>query len=258
MDQKVSILVVGGGPGGSTAAALLAKAGLQVLLLEREHFPRYHIGESLLASCLPTLRLSGAFDAVAEQGYTVKRGALIHWADDIWVLDWEKLIDPNAWSWQVDRASYDEVLLRNAAKQGAEVIEGATVKHINFTEGRPVSAEWTRRGDSTVNTAHFDYIIDASGRAGVLSHQHLGLRTSSVRTEPSGRRVQPSSALKSLLPVPGSTVQVSVFGFSSAILFISLLPTMKMPLGSTTEGESPMYFQLAGAGRFVHVFAAGS
>src|ERR1700730_14119081 len=82
--------------------------------------------------------------------------------------------------------------------------------------------------------------------------------TSSVRTEPSGRRVQPSSALKSLLPLPGSTVQVSVFGFSSAILFISLLPTMKMPLGSTTDGESPMYFQLAGAGRFVHVFAAGS
>jgi flavin-dependent dehydrogenase len=176
MDRKVNVLVVGGGPGGSTAAALLAKAGLDVLLLERENFPRYHIGESLLASCLPTLRLSGAFDAVAEQGFTVKRGALFHWAEDVWELDWEKLVDPNAWSYQVDRATYDDVLLRNATAQGAEVIEGALVKRIEFEGDRPVAAEWTRRGDSTVNTVRFDHIIDASGRAGVLSQQHLGLR----------------------------------------------------------------------------------
>jgi len=176
MLHKVDVLVVGGGPGGSTAAALLAKAGLKVLLLEKEHFPRYHIGESLLASCLPTLRLSGAFDAVAEQKFMVKHGALIHWNEDVWVLDWEKLVDPNAWSWQVDRATYDEVLLRNATKQGAEVIEGATVKRIEFVDGRPASAEWSRRGENTVNTVAFDHIIDASGRAGVLSQQHLGLR----------------------------------------------------------------------------------
>src|ERR1700680_1872437 len=82
--------------------------------------------------------------------------------------------------------------------------------------------------------------------------------TSMVRTEPSGNRVQPSSASKSFLPVPGSTVQARVLGFNSAMLLVSLFPTMKTPLGSTTDGESPIYVQLAGGGRFVHVFALGS
>jgi flavin-dependent dehydrogenase len=126
--QRVDVLVIGGGPGGSTAAALLAKAGLRVLLLERDRFPRYHIGESLLASCQATLKLSGAYAAVAAHGFQVKRGALFHWADDEWVLDWKQLVDRDAWSWQVDRASYDDILLRNASAQGAEIVEGATMR----------------------------------------------------------------------------------------------------------------------------------
>ena len=176
--QQVNVLVIGGGPGGATAAALLAKAGLRVLLLERETFPRYHIGESLLASCLPTLKLSGAYDKVAAHGFQVKRGALFHWAQDIWVLDWAKLIDPDAWSWQVDRAAYDHILLCNAREQGAEVIENATVKRVLFDGDRATSAEWVRRGDdSHVNTVKFDYVIDASGRTGVISQQHFKMRS---------------------------------------------------------------------------------
>src|SRR5450631_1539698 len=82
--------------------------------------------------------------------------------------------------------------------------------------------------------------------------------TSMVRMEPSGNRVQPSSALKSLLPPPGSTVHASVLGLRIAMLLVSLFPTTKVPLGKTADGESPMYFQTAGAGRFVQVFALGS
>lgn len=176
-DRWVDVLVIGGGPGGSTAAALLAKAGLKVLLLERETFPRYHIGESLLASCLPTLKLSGAFDKVAAHGFQVKRGALFQWAQDTWVLDWAKLIDPDAWSWQVDRAAYDHILLCNAREQGVEVIEGATVKRVIFDGDRATSAEWVERGaDSRGNIVRFEYVIDASGRTGVLSQQHFRMR----------------------------------------------------------------------------------
>jgi flavin-dependent dehydrogenase len=176
-DHRVQVLVIGGGPGGSTAAALLAKAGLTVLLLEKEVFPRYHIGESLLASCLPTLKLSGAYDKVAAQGFQVKRGALIHWASDIWVLDWAKLVDANASSWQVDRATYDEILLRNAAQQGAEVVEDAQVKRVLFEGDRAVGAEWVVKDDpADVRTVWFDYVIDASGRAGVLAQQHFKMR----------------------------------------------------------------------------------
>src|SRR5437763_13086499 len=82
--------------------------------------------------------------------------------------------------------------------------------------------------------------------------------TSMVRIEPSGKSVHPSSASNSRFPVPGRTVQVRVFGFGSAMLLVSLFPTIKMPLGSTTDGESPMYCQVGGGARFVHVFALGS
>jgi flavin-dependent dehydrogenase len=177
MDQKVDVLVIGGGPGGSTAAALLAKNGLKVLLLERETFPRYHIGESLLASCQSTLRLSGAFDKVAAHGFTVKRGGVVYWGSDKWVLDWNKMVDPNIWSWQVDRASYDHILLKNAVDQGAEVREGASVKRVLFDGDRAVSAEWTNlKDESTVNKVEFKYVIDASGRSGVLGQQQFKMR----------------------------------------------------------------------------------
>jgi flavin-dependent dehydrogenase len=176
MIKYVNVLVIGGGPGGSTAAALVAKAGLRALVLEREAFPRYHIGESLLASCQSTLKLSGAYDAVAAHGFQVKRGGVVYWGNDEWVLDWQQLVDPNIWSWQVDRARYDELLLRNAAAQGAEVIEEATVKRVVFEGGRAVAAEWTHRGDGEVHTVKFDYIIDASGRKGVIAQQHFGMR----------------------------------------------------------------------------------
>lgn len=72
--DEVDVLVIGGGPGGSTAAALLAKAGLRVLLLERDRFLRCHISESLLASCQSTLKRSGAYDAGAAHG-VLRQGA---------------------------------------------------------------------------------------------------------------------------------------------------------------------------------------
>lgn len=176
MNDHVQVLVIGGGPAGSTTAALLAKEGFQVRVLERDVFPRYHIGESLLASCLPTLRLSGAFDKVRDHGFQIKRGGVFHWKNDKWHLDWSKLVDSDAWSWQVDRASYDEILLRNAESQGAEVIEGATVKDVEFQGDRPVCASWVKQGDGTIHCTEFDFLVDASGRAGVLSRQHFDMR----------------------------------------------------------------------------------
>jgi len=176
MYDEVSVLVIGGGPGGSTAAALLAKDGIDVLLLEREEFPRYHIGESLLPACVPTLQMSGAIDAVAAHGFQVKRGGVFRWGKDEWILDWDKMVDPPAWSWEVDRAEYDHILLRNASAQGAQVVEKATVRNVVFDGDRPVAVEWVHDGGD-VRTTRFRYLIDASGRTGVLAKQHLDIRT---------------------------------------------------------------------------------
>lgn len=176
MDDRAEVLVIGGGPAGSTAAALLARAGCQVKLLEREKFPRYHIGESLLASCLPVLRLSGAYDKVCDYGFQLKRGAHFLWKDDAWVLDWSKLVDAEAWSWQVERAVFDDILLRNAAEQGVEVVEEAKVTSVLFDGERPSAVEWQWRGDQSRHVSTFDFLVDASGRTGVLSRQHFDMR----------------------------------------------------------------------------------
>ncbi|WP_331757890.1 tryptophan 7-halogenase (plasmid) [Nocardia sp. NBC_01377] len=177
MGNTPHVLVIGGGPGGSTTAALLARAGIRVTLLERDQFPRYHIGESLLASGLSTLRLSGAYDAVAAHGFQVKRGGFFEWRNDVWRLNWAELVAADAQSWQVDRAAFDDILLRNATAQGVEVIEQATVREVIFDGAeRPTAVEWTKAGDDQTLTTSFDFLVDASGRAGLLSRRHFNMR----------------------------------------------------------------------------------
>ena len=87
------VLVLGGGPAGSTAAALLAREGRRVALLEREHMPRYHVGESLLPSVLPFLEELGVADVVARHGFEKKVGLTFVWGRDRtpWVLDFREL-----------------------------------------------------------------------------------------------------------------------------------------------------------------------
>ncbi|MGH3974297.1 MAG: NAD(P)/FAD-dependent oxidoreductase [Pseudonocardiaceae bacterium] len=171
--SRRSVVVIGGGPGGSTAAALLARAGKDVLLLEREVFPRYHIGESLAVSCRVIMELSGAVDSVDSAGFLTKRGALLQWgAEEDWTIDWMGIFGPDARSWHVDRDKFDEILLTNAEKQGAEVIQNATVKKVVFDGDRPVAVQWVRNSEpNRLLTTHLDFLIDASGRAGVLSAQ---------------------------------------------------------------------------------------
>jgi flavin-dependent dehydrogenase len=170
-----TVVVVGGGPGGATAAALLAQVGIDVLLIEREVFPRYHIGESLAASCQGIMNLSGALPEVESFGFPVKRGALLRWGgEEDWTIDWAELFGPDVSSWQVDREDFDHILLRNASRQGGEVIEGASARRVIFDGERAVALEWSRGDDpDTVLTTSFDYLIDASGRAGLLTRQHF-------------------------------------------------------------------------------------
>ncbi|KAG1723503.1 putative halogenase [Suillus lakei] len=174
---STQILVVGGGPSGSYAAAALAREGFEVTLLEAAKFPRYHIGESMLPSVRPFLGFIGAEQAVMDYGFKIKPGGAIK-------LNQSKregytdfvAHDPKNWSWNVIRSEFDDLLLRHASKCGALVIEETRVTEIQFEDAsnsKPVSATWRNTGTGTEGRISFDYLVDASGRNGIMSTKYL-------------------------------------------------------------------------------------
>lgn len=174
MSPLASVLVVGGGPAGSVAATLLAREGMRVRLVERERFPRYHIGESLTPSCRSVLELLGLADRLDAGGFQIKRGGVFRWGRENWVVDWEKLFGPHVRSWQVDRDSFDQLLLNHARDNGVQVSEQVTARSVAFSGQRPTAVSCVRDGEAAPFVLdNFDYLVDASGRNGLLNAQHF-------------------------------------------------------------------------------------
>jgi len=163
--------VIGGGPAGSTAAALLAQQGRQVVLLEKMHHPRFHIGESLLPANVALFDRLGVRAQVEAIGIR-KFGAEFVSPDhdcpsSIEFGDaWDKSMP---YAWQVRRSELDEVLFRHAAAQGARVHEGCRARQVAFdADGATVQVEEEGRGKRTWRAR---YVIDASGRDTLLANQ---------------------------------------------------------------------------------------
>ncbi|MFB8177008.1 tryptophan 7-halogenase [Streptomyces sp. NPDC055966] len=181
MTSEYDLVVVGGGPAGATAATAVALRGHRVLLLERDTFPRYQIGESLLPATVHGLcRLLGVADEVARAGFTPKRGGTMRWGRD--PLPWQfsfsmtpRLPEPTATAFQVERSRFDEILLRNAERVGVQVREGSPVRRVLSVGGRVRGVEYTDR-DGTARTAQARYVIDASGNTSRIHSQVGGAR----------------------------------------------------------------------------------
>jgi len=174
--EPYDAIVIGGGPAGSTTAGLLAKRGARVLVLEREQFPREHVGESLLPASLPILEELGVRQAVEDAGFLKKYGATMVWGSspDPWSWYFQETNRTYPHAYQVVRAQFDEILLRHAAGLGADVREEHRVREVLRAGDRVtgVSFEDTA-GNRAEATARV--VIDASGQQALVANA-LGLR----------------------------------------------------------------------------------
>jgi flavin-dependent dehydrogenase len=165
--------VVGGGPGGSSTATALARCGRRVLLLEREQFPRFHIGESQLPWSNEIFQALGVHDTIAAAGFVRK------WGASFWTLDGtveqyadfsEAVETPTPQTFQVPRATFDELLLRHSEKSGVAVRERHRALDASF-DAAGVTLRFADP-EGAEHTVRVGVVVDASGRVGFLAKKH--------------------------------------------------------------------------------------
>ena len=167
---RCDVLVVGGGPAGATISALLAERGRDVVLLEKAHHPRFHIGESLLPAnvqLFDRLGLRDKIEAIGMQKWGVEfvspdheHRSFVEFADA-----WDKSMP---YAWQVRRSEMDEILFRNAGAKGARTLEGHQVREVAFdADGATVQVQLD---DGARQTWRTRFLVDATGRDTLLAN----------------------------------------------------------------------------------------
>ena len=176
LSEETDVVVVGGGPGGSTLATLVAMQGNRVILLEKEKFPRWQIGESLLPSTVHGVcRLTGVADELAKAGFTKKRGGTQRWGanPEPWTFAFSvspRMTGETSYAYQVERSKFDQILLDHARRMGVDVREQHAVTDTISNEDRILGVSYK---DAAGNSGKISakYVVDASGNKSRIYHK---------------------------------------------------------------------------------------
>ncbi|WP_298771399.1 NAD(P)/FAD-dependent oxidoreductase [uncultured Shewanella sp.] len=162
----LDVIIIGAGPSGCIAASLLHQQGKKVLVLEKQFFPRFSIGESLLPCCMQIIEEANMLDAVNNAGFQFKNGAAFQYGEHYTRFDFNDKYTPGpGTTFQVERAKFDKLLADTAQKQGVDIRFGQTVEHIDLTAAPCLQVHDENNGSYKVSAK---YILDASGFGRVL------------------------------------------------------------------------------------------
>ncbi len=173
--KKRQVIILGGGPAGSATALHLLRAGIQPLIIERQAFPRFHIGESLSGECRGAVRDLGLEDQMLAQNYPVKHGVKVFNPNGVpfWVEVQKRCPETNALiptsTWSITRSTFDDVLLKGARERGAEYMECDAVSPIQ-EDGRVVGLQ-IRTDGGTLENLYCEVLVDCSGQATFLANR---------------------------------------------------------------------------------------
>ena len=165
--RMCKVIIIGAGPSGSIAGALLHNRGYQVTILERQQFPRFSIGESLLPQCMKFIQQAGMMDAVVNAGFQFKNGASFVYRDQHTEFNFEdKFSDGMGTTFQVQRGRFDEILANEAARIGVDIRWQMEVTAVDFSGDKPKLD--VRDPSGEVLTYETDFVLDASGFGRIL------------------------------------------------------------------------------------------
>ena len=172
--KQCDVVVIGGGPAGSTVSNLLSREGYDVVLLEKARHPRHKIGENLIPDVWKYSDMRGVTAAIEADGFVLKGGALVNWRGQHHEMFFSDFgYDRPAL--HVERDRFDEILLRGAERVGTQVFEETSVTGTKFHGDATATVSYRLRADNTSGQIACRYVVDASGQNAVVGRQ-LGLR----------------------------------------------------------------------------------
>src|SRR5215216_899730 len=171
--SNYDVIVMGGGPAGSSVSSILAREGRKVILFEKEQFPRHHIGESFMTDTFWTLQRMGFLEKMKNSPFIRKYS--VQFANPAGKESrpfyfFEANHHESAVTWQVTRAVFDKMLIEHAEEQGAQVYQGTAVKQVLFDGDRAVGCE-VKMKDGSFEKFYAKVVVDATGQSAILSNK---------------------------------------------------------------------------------------